>query len=113
MIYKAKDKPKLNHPSNISSLFYNENLFDAYLGDWNISNIKSLSGIFSLTSISPQNYALTLKGWAKQEDIPKDRYFEAQVVAYCDDATQARSELKFLHGWNFNFDYHINGERCD
>jgi len=84
---------------DISSMFYNATSFDQNLGNWNLSNASSLFEFLTNSDLSPDNYDLTLEGWAVNGNIPSDIALSAEGLYYC-ASVEYRQQLIDDFGWN-------------
>lgn len=127
MEYKAEDKPNLTNVISVEGMFADSS-FDGAIGDWNVSNVQNMEGLFALapnfdqdlgswnigsvssmqnmmdgSGKSTTNYSNTLIGWSSQNqaDLPNGITLGAEGLEYCGgEAEFNRALLVEAHNWD-------------
>ena len=76
--------------------------FDADLGGWDISGVRSMAHALSESGLSQTNYDNTLIGWSAQS-VQSNVTFGAENLIYC-AAVAERNSLITNNGWNIRGD---------
>jgi len=127
--YAAEDKPNLTNVISMEGMFADSS-FDGAVGDWNVSNVQNMEGLFALapnfdqdlgswnigsvssmqnmldgSGMSTTNYSNTLTGWAAQAAVPSGITLGAEGLEYCgNDAVFAWAFLDEAKGWTITGD---------
>ena len=78
--------------TNLNSTFTNASSFNQDLSGWNITNVKSMTGLLNNTNVSSSNYTYTLIGWAKQI-VQTNVILGASNIKYYTEGVTARNIL--------------------
>ena len=102
----ATDAPDLSNVTSLHGMFRQASSFNHNLGDWDISNVVTLSNMLDSTALSRDNYDSTLIGWSAltlQEDVA----FGAVNLTYCNASAERQSIID-----NFNWTITDAGAGC-
>ncbi|WP_422860165.1 BspA family leucine-rich repeat surface protein [Flagellimonas sp. S174] len=97
--YKAQDTPDLSKVQNMNQMFKDASSFDANLGDWNITNVTDMTGMFDNSGMSTTNYSTTLVGWSAQNVQNGVELGAAGISVNC-DGNDAKGVLEGISQWN-------------
>ncbi len=102
LVVNATDIPDLSLATSLENMFRDCPSVDFNLGNWDITTITQMNGMFRGGKLSANNYDTTLNGWYSQ-DPQFNVTFDAGVSTYCTAAT-AHSELAdpiaSIYDWN-------------
>jgi hypothetical protein len=91
--------------------------FDQNLGNWNVSNVKYMTGMFGPLSegkeaakLSTDNYDSLLKGWSGLSNLQRDVQFDAGYSNHSTDGDN--SKKKIIENYNWNITDCSNQSRC-
>ncbi len=108
-----KDAISFNQPLNnwdvsnvneMNGMFQDALSFNQSLESWDISNVTTMVNMLDNTSMSVENYDLTLIGWLDDNGgldvVPEGITLGAEGLKYCEGAA-ARDELINVYNWTF------------
>lgn len=93
----------------MEEIFHNATSFNQSLAAWNLSSLDPGSGSsnnfsFSYTSMSCENYSLTLQAWAENSNTVSDIVLEASGIEYSPDIIASRNYLIGDLNWTIQGD---------
>jgi len=94
------DTPNLSGVTDMSYMFYNAVKFDKNIGDWNISKVKDMSGMFGGVKISTNIYDEILNGWNSLSSLERNVTFDGGDSQYSNTGKTGRDELISAYDWN-------------
>ena len=97
MVNNATDMPDLSNVTDMRYCFLNAGQFDADLGNWDISNVTTMTGALQNSGLSSTNYDNTLIGWEGQS-VQSGVKLGAYNLEYCSSITE-RGNLMVNSGW--------------
>lgn len=90
--------------TNMDGMFESAERFNQRLGSWDIRAVQNMRYMFSGTSISCQNYSLTLKGWAEKSNTPNEIIFDGGGLRYGDLGEFYKYQLINNKDWSISGD---------
>ncbi len=81
----ATDVPNLSSCTSMKGTFVNSSV-DAFFGNWNVSNVSVMTGMFQNSGMSTTNMDKTLSCWSKQS-VKSGTDFSASGKTYCRSQT--------------------------
>ncbi|PRX54501.1 BspA family leucine-rich repeat surface protein [Flagellimonas meridianipacifica] len=99
--YNAEDMPDLSVVQDMSFMFKDTSALNANLGDWNISNVTDMTGMFDNSGMSTNNYSSTLVGWSEQ-NVQNGVTLGAEGINTNCDGQTAKGILEGISQWNIN-----------
>ncbi len=82
MVVNATDAPDLSQVTSLANMFKECTQVDFSLGNWNVSTITNMSGMFTGATLSSSNYDTTLNQWSPQ-NLQSNVTFDAGNSTYC------------------------------
>src|SRR5690606_32306956 len=78
----ATDTPNLSSLTSLDYMFQNVTSFNSNIGNWNVSNVQSMTNMFTGVTLSTANYDALLNGWSSQA-LQTGVTFDAGNSQYC------------------------------
>ncbi len=101
MTLNATDTPDLTQVTDMGGMFLEADSFDGDIGDWNVSNVTNMVGLFGNIRLSTPIYDSLLIGWSKL-NLQRNVLFHAGLSNYSADAATARASIISNFNWNIN-----------
>jgi surface protein len=87
---------------NMSGMFERANLFNYFLGNWQLNPNVNLTTMLDRSGLDCQNYSQTLVAWNANPNTPNNRILGATFMNYGPEAQAAVNNLTINKGWGFS-----------
>ena len=94
--------------TDMTEMFAGATSFNQSLEMLNVSNVTDMAGMLNGTSLSAENYGLTLIGWASRP-VQCNVSFGAQGLSISNAGLDARTFLFGDYGWNIDDSVNVSG----
>ncbi len=87
--------------TDMSSMFRGANSFDQDLSNLDISSVRNFDYALSFSGLSSENYDKILTSWGNREGLSSNVAFGAEGITFC-EGREARQRLIDTYNWNIN-----------
>lgn len=95
------DNWDVSNVTNMLNMFLRASSFNQSLDNWDVSSVTQMNNMLTGTSLSIENYDITIQGWAALPSLQNNVTLGANNLNYC-NGEAARNSLINNFGWTIN-----------